>query len=335
MQELAGRLKALDPEASETLRVISYFDALTAGHASAEVLLRGASMLAGCPAGLTSPALNLRVDERGRRSSDPGSADSWPALPVADGATVWIERKGAAHANDDMILERVALAIRILIERTGAAESLHNPVEIMLDATETPEHRQSAAHSLHLISTTRYRVIAQPATATTAAAGPSAVIATVAGTVRAEIRLSTDAVQAPRAGIGIAAAPADLVRSWISALTALRLTSDSEPVLHADDLGSLLLLAEISPAGAPENCDLQSLGVVIRETPRILPMLDTLAASESLRAAASTLGFHHSTVQSRAEELSGKLGFDVRTARGRTRLSVALALYRLETTRFD
>ncbi|WP_010205167.1 helix-turn-helix domain-containing protein [Salinibacterium sp. PAMC 21357] len=335
MQELAGRLKALDPEASETLRVISYFDALTAGHASAEVLLRGASMLAGCPAGLTSAALNVRVDERGRRSPEQWSAGSRPARPISGGATVWIERAGEAHANDEMILERVALAIGILFERTGPAESMHNPVEVLLDAADTTEHRHSAAQSLHLVPTTRYRVITQPANTANAAAGPSAVITTVAGTIRAEIVLSSDTVTALRAGIGIAASPADLVRSWLSALTALRLTSESEPVLHADDLGSLLLLAEISPAGAPENCDLQSLGVVIRETPRILPMLDTLAASESLRAAASTLGFHHSTVQSRAEELSGKLGFDVRTSRGRTRLSVALALYRLETTHFD
>ncbi|QYH36475.1 helix-turn-helix domain-containing protein [Salinibacterium sp. M195] len=335
MQELAGRLKALDPEASETLRVISYFDALTAGHASAEVLLRGASMLAGCPAGITSPALGLRVDERGRRSADSRAPESWPARAVTGGGTVWLERDGNAHANDDMILERVALALGILFERTGPTESVHNPVEPLLDPAETIEHRQAAAQTLHLVSTTRYRVIAQPASTTNAAAGPSAVISTVAGAVRAEIVLSTDAVVAPRAGIGIAASPADLVRSWLSALTALRLTSDHEPVLHGDDLGSLLLLAEISPAGAPENCDLQSLGVVIRETPRILPMLDTLAASDSLRAAATTLGFHHSTVQSRAEELSAKLGFDVRTSRGRTRLSVALALHRLETTHFD
>lgn len=205
----------------------------------------------------------------------------------------------------------------------------------LLDTAGTADERLAAAQSLGLTLTTRYRVITQPATTASAAAGPSAILMTVAGAVRAEIVLSTDAVVASRAGIGTAATPGDLVRSLASALTALRLTSESEPVLSADDLGSLLLLAEISQEGAPENCDLQSLGLVIRETPRIIAMLDTLSASESLRAAASTLGFHHSTVQSRAEELSGKLGFDVRTSRGRTRLSVALALYRLETTRFD
>ena len=208
-------------------------------------------------------------------------------------------------------------------------------VHTLLSGARTSTEREAAAKRLGLTFTTRYRVITQPASTTSAAVGPSAVITTVAGAVRAEIVVSTDAVAAPRAGVGIPAAPGELVRSWQSALTALRLTSDGEPVLHADDLGSLLLLAEISPAGAPENCDLQSLGLVIRETPRIIAMLDTLAASESLRAAAGTLGFHHSTVQSRAEDLSGKLGFDVRTSRGRTRLSVALALYRLETARFD
>jgi len=208
-------------------------------------------------------------------------------------------------------------------------------VRTLLDAARTSDERQTAAKSLSLTPSIRYRVIAQPANSAGPVRIPSAVMSTVAGPVLAEIVCNTDAVAAPRAGVGIAAAPAELVRSWQSALTALRLTSAGEPVLHADDLGSLLLLAEISPAGAPENCDLQSVGIVIRESPRIIAMLDALAASDSLRAAASTLGFHHSTVQSRAEELSGKLGFDVRTARGRTRLSVALALYRLESVRFD
>jgi len=335
MQELAGKLRTLDPEASETLRVIAYFDALTAGHASAEALVRGASLLAGVPAGVASTKQTLRVDTDGRRSGDEGSAGAWPSRSLTGGGTVWIEREGNAHANDEMILERVALALSILSERTGPADSVRSPVETLLDPTAPNESRQAAAQSLHLAPTTRYRVITQPASTTGNAAGPSAIITTVAGAVRAEIVLSTDSAAAARAGIGMAAAPLGLAGSWQSALTALRLTSDGEPVLHADDLGSLLLLAEISPAGAPDNCDLQSLGIVIRDSPRILPMLDTLAASESLRAAAATLGFHHSTVQSRAEDLSAKLGFDVRTARGRTRLSVALALYRLETTRFE
>ena len=51
MQGLVWRLKALDPEASESLKVIAYFDALVDGHASAQVLLSGAAVLSGCAAG--------------------------------------------------------------------------------------------------------------------------------------------------------------------------------------------------------------------------------------------------------------------------------------------
>lgn len=41
MQELVGRLTALDAEATETIKVIAYFDALVAGHASTQVILPG------------------------------------------------------------------------------------------------------------------------------------------------------------------------------------------------------------------------------------------------------------------------------------------------------
>ena len=40
MQELVGRLTALDPDASEALKVVAYFDALTASGVSLDGLLR-------------------------------------------------------------------------------------------------------------------------------------------------------------------------------------------------------------------------------------------------------------------------------------------------------
>src|SRR6478609_7034590 len=86
MQELVGRLTALDgtdatrllrrqvasgtvsgvewrpllrrvrlnPQASESLKILAYFDALVDGHANPEVLLRGAAVLSGCAAGVAS-----------------------------------------------------------------------------------------------------------------------------------------------------------------------------------------------------------------------------------------------------------------------------------------
>lgn len=64
-------------------------------------------------------------------------------------------------------------------------------------------------------------------------------------------------------------------------------------------------------------------------------LLDAITATDSLRAAGVETRLHHSTVQARAEQYSDTLGFDIRSPRGRVRLSLALAMHRLATSRFD
>ncbi|WP_382308103.1 helix-turn-helix domain-containing protein [Herbiconiux sp. UC225_62] len=64
-------------------------------------------------------------------------------------------------------------------------------------------------------------------------------------------------------------------------------------------------------------------------------MLDALAHTDIVRAAAALAGVHHSTMQARAADLAEALGFDPRTPSGRVRLSDALRLHRLATARFD
>ena len=121
MQGLVWRLKALDPEASESLKVIAYFDALVDGHASAQVLLSGAAVLSGCTAGYAVDGKSLRVDASGARTGPGASEESgsdsakgpegWPGHDFGADGRVWIERSGTAFANDEMILERVAIAL--------------------------------------------------------------------------------------------------------------------------------------------------------------------------------------------------------------------------------
>jgi hypothetical protein len=165
-------------------------------------------------------------------------------------------------------------------------------------------------------------------------AGLSAVTSTVAGNVRVAVRGLDDELPTTRAGIGLAVQPHLLTHSSTSAIIALRLTSRLEPVVRADGLGSMLILAEAADAAPHDQADLAALKFLLRSQPRALPMLEALAATANLRVVSSETGMHVETVRERARDYLRALGFDVLTSRGRTRLAVALALFRLQTNRF-
>lgn len=329
MQELVGRLTAVDAEATETLKVIAYFDALVDGHATTEVLLRGAAILSGCAAGQTVAGRTLRVDATGARS--PGGHGEWRSRSFSDGGVAWLERSGAPHANDEMILERLAIALAITHDRTSPAAASRRAIETLIDEHAAPEARMEAARRVHLDPHSHYRVVATPAA--TVGAGVSVVVGTRFGAVR--VSVGGDAEHADRAGIGIAAAPLSLDRSWASALIALRLSSAREPVVRADDVGALLLLAAASDSESEEIPDVAAVARLVDAHPGAEAILDAIAATDSLRAAGVETGLHHSTIQTKASAFSETLGFDLRSARGRVRLTAALASHRLVTSRFD
>lgn len=336
MQGLVWRLKALDPEASESLKVIAYFDALVDGHASAQVLLSGAAVLSGCAAGYTADGNSVRVDASGTKT-DSGEPGAWPGHDFGDGGRVWIERTGQAFANDEMILERVAIALGISLDRTSPVAASRRAVETVIDGAAPLDRRMDAAAMLHLERDSSYRVVAVPASV--ALPGPSSVIYTGVGPVRAAIRRLSE-VQPPddrpgaRSGVGLAMVPGALDRSWASALLALRLATAQNPCQLADDLGSLLVFAELADSARFEPPDLTALKLLLQSQPKALALLESLAVASSLRAVAEEMGLHHSSVQNRAADYSTALGFDIRTATGRVRLSLVLTLHRLATTTF-
>ena len=96
MQGLVWRLKALDPEASESLKVIAYFDALVDGHASAQVLLSGAAVLSGCAAGYSADGNSVRVDASGTKTAS-GEPGAWPGHDFGDGGRVDLCRAGPGN----------------------------------------------------------------------------------------------------------------------------------------------------------------------------------------------------------------------------------------------
>ncbi|PZO71273.1 MAG: hypothetical protein DI634_00075 [Kocuria palustris] len=160
--------------------------------------------------------------------------------------------------------------------------------------------------------------------------GPSAIMPSQFGILRATLTAASlsgaTTELPPRGGIGIWTDPAEAPSSWSPAVIAMRLTEpDMQPVVDAADLGSMLLLAQSCDPQDPSH----DITTLLRLDDRQLEVLQALVSSESIRAAASTLGMHHATVQTRHEALCDLLGYDPRTVTGRMRYLAAAVLARL------
>ena len=329
MQELVGRLTALDPEASDTLKVVSYFDTLVAGGVGIETLLRGAAVLSGTTAGrATEGRAATRITPDGGRAdaaaerSNAAAAASWPSRQTSDGSHVWIEREGAAHANDAMVLERLALAVAITSARR--ANTADAAVEVVVSASAAPAERAVAAAKLRLVARDDVRAIAFHPDAAALVPGPNAVVATSRGLAR--VVLVDRSVELPSgvaAGIGVGGPAERLPESWASALVALRLSTEHQPVVDAAELGAVLLVAEAADRRGEPHPDAMALAALDLRSREVL---EAVADAGSMRAAASVLGMHHSSVQARADAITAQLGYDPRTPTGRTRYFLARAL---------
>lgn len=342
MQELVGRLTALDPEASETLKVVAYFDVLVAGGVGLQALLRGAAVLSGAVAGASDRRRTYRIGPDGDRLTDEATPDraapaadtpdhasadaaqlapQWPVRRISDGR-VWLEREGSPHANDEMVVERLALAVDLVAARrpggTGSA------LEIAVDAARGPEERRIALSRLGLDPAREVRVAALPLSHD-ADAARSTVVATPHGLVRA-LLLARDATVAGPAGVGVTRRGGELPESFRTAVLALRLLPTSDAVVDAAELGVLLTAVSALEPGAAQQPDVAALA---RLDPRTRAVLDELAGSESVRAAATALGMHHSTLQARHDALTNELGYDPRSLDGRARFGLARLLLRL------
>ncbi|MGW8482534.1 helix-turn-helix domain-containing protein [Microbacterium sp. NPDC055903] len=326
MQDLLGRLTALDPDASETLKVVSYFDALVARSVGAESMLRGAALLSGATVGHRDGRSVVRVRADGIRIDPADVRGAWPHRESGPDAVAWIEREGPAHTNDAMILERLCLALGILRARRSVGQE--SAVELAISAYASDDERVGALARLRL-GAAAMRVIASPPDPAPLAEHPSAVVATRHGLTRATIvDASTDPVSVwavPVARLGVGSSGRDLAASWAAALVAVRLTTPDEPVILADDLGAFLLVAEAAD-GSPLHPDA---AVLAELDPRSLALLDAIAETQSVRAAAARLGRHHSSIQDRVASLTEELGYDPRSSRGHTRYALARMLLRL------
>ncbi|WP_129788633.1 hypothetical protein [Promicromonospora panici] len=331
MQELVGRLTALDPEASETLKVVAYFDVLVAGGVGLQALLRGAAVLSGAVAGAFDGRRTYRIGPDGGRLADRTTSDGtaaqqqWPTRTINNGR-VWLEREGTPHANDEMVIERLALAVDLVGARGPGRHG--SALEIAVDAARDVAERRIALSRLRLDPARETRIAALPLSHDPGTALPTAastVVATPYGLVRAVI-LGRDATISGPAGVGVARRGDQLPESFRTALLALRLLPANDAVVDAAELGVVLAaVSALEPVAALEP----DVAALARLDARARAVLDELAAAESVRAAATALGMHHSTLQARHDTLTSELGYDPRTLDGRARYRLARLLLRL------
>ncbi|WP_433788843.1 helix-turn-helix domain-containing protein [Actinoplanes sp. CA-252034] len=318
MKDLAVRLAALDADASAAVQVIAYFDELVEAGAGLQSIVRGAAVLAGCPARLDDDTRRVHIrmlpDGTAALGRSLDEDDRWPGVP-AGSAMMRLERSGTAGPVDAMVLERAAAAARTVLDRTrGRAPATDQPamVELLVDASAPPDARLRAARLLGLPT-------------------DGAAYATVlhGGAVRV---LKGDADPPPeRAGIGPAGPILDLPVSHEAARIAVRFTAagtdddPGEPLIRYAALGALAELRHVPEPGALPD-------VRILEQPAApwLPAtLHAITTTPSLRAAAARLRLHHSTLQDRVVQAEHLLGWSLHDPHGLFRTHLALVLRRL------
>ncbi len=317
-------LPALDRGAGESLEVVAYFDALSLSGAGHHALLRAAAVLSGTVAGSERRGVVVRFDPAGRKASGRGEADERaPVAAVGDGS-VWLERAGPLHSNDQMIVARLAHSVALHEARYARSGDL----AVAIDASCSIEDRSAVLAQLRIEPGSQVRLVATaPGPPRT---GPySTVVPTRYGILRATLNVAGHAGQDERAGIGLWRRADHAPESWEDAVIAYRLSTEDMPVLDAVDLGALLPLIRGSSGGVPHH-DIEVLAGLDAATAEALRVL---VEAESVRSAATELGLHHSTLQTRHRQLIKILGYDPRTTGGHARYVIAEILRRLEPDR--
>ncbi|WP_217199958.1 helix-turn-helix domain-containing protein [Streptomyces buecherae] len=341
MEALAERLSQLDSHVQGVVRVVAFYDTLMRRRVDLPALARASAGLAECVAGirLHGTGWTIRIAPDGREVSAPPQPMSL-IVPITldeeELGTVWLERPGSPGSLDDVLLDRLALAVASTVERYGPARTtMADPalVELAISSGTDEAARARALRLLGFAADLPLRVLAVRSQAPLGKIGTlicpgRPVKAAPVGDVGVILATTIDPERIPagvRAGIG---APASPDHSWRQARTALRFTTRREPVIHYDSLGALALLAEIPQDAVRDNPDVAAL-VRVAARPEDLEILDAYCATGSLRRAADLLHMHHSSVARRLEQIGKALGIELTEPTGLIRARLALTTRRL------
>ncbi|WP_028924000.1 PucR family transcriptional regulator [Pseudonocardia acaciae] len=339
MEVLAQRLSHLDEEAGGAVRVVMFYDTLMRRRVDLPALARASAGLSECPAGirLHGTGQEIRMSPDGREAPvppPPASTTVSVTLDEEEIGAVWLERPGPPGPFDELLLDRLAIAVASVVERYGPARTtMADPalVELVISSEGDEAARARALRLLGFAADLPIRVAAVcsgvPLDRVGALVCPARPVkaAPLAG-VGVILAATMDAARFPsgvRAGVGAAASPD---RCWREARTALRFATERQPIVEYGELGALALLAHVPEAAARDNADVAAIGGLAAEDVRTL---DIYCAAGSLRRAAELLHLHHSSVARRLEQIGGALGVDLTDPAGLTRARLALTAWRL------
>lgn len=347
MQGLLYRLAELDSDSAGLVRVIEYFDALIRHGSDAAALMRASAALADCVVGMDIPvALGAgggakRCDAHGRWSPQPERPRSSSRQVIVDGTvvgTVWIERAGERLSLDEMLVDRMALCAGFILQPRRAPTATEQTLDLLFPANQLAVLTACAALGLEPNAEVRV-LIHHAGTSLKAAylkAGRTDAV-TIDDYTLTLVSTSRRVDVQPAVHIGLSlpstASTAHLVVG--SAYFALSQASQFNPIVDAAQFGALNLLAPgnntehrfIPDLARAESLHASKIGQ------ELLSTLRAYLRTGSLRAAASRLHLHHSSVADRLKKLSDVLQFDVDSVENRSR-AMALIMV-LDSTIFS
>ncbi|GGT36622.1 helix-turn-helix domain-containing protein [Nonomuraea spiralis] len=353
MQGLLLRLSTLDADAESAVRVIAYFDSLVRDHVTVPVLLAATARLAQCPAGLFDAAAGKRVRVAPDGRPAPPEVGVSQVRELSGGlGSVWMEREGAAHGLDEIVLERFAAAAELTLERAAAqAREGQDPalVELVLSAETGEAERARALRLLGFAPSAPLQALAfasphvpppnlphtppqglphDPAAGGLRAMGHRVRAARIGDTqaVLVATTLDGELPEGSRVGIGPELPGSHAAESWAKARTALRFTGPHDRVVRWTDLGALALFADLPGTAVAELADVRTMARLGEDH---LLAVRALCAAGSVRAAAAEVHLHHSSMAGRIARAESVLGFSLAGPAGRLRAHLALALVRL------
>jgi hypothetical protein len=355
---LMVRLSALDADAASAMRVIGFFDTLVEYGAGTDVILRQTATLAECPVGIRTAdgQLSERMDPAGsvHFGGPPAGARTY-RLPSGD--EVWLERDGAPHPLDELLVERFGIAAGVALGRgrrdIGDLDQCALLRLAITAAVPEPERRH-ALDRLGVPAGSTVHVIAM--------AGPPASLDELCRQIPGRCRTQVGAIsvllaaERPQDMMGIppgcrigTATPhvaEDLPAAWTEARTALRFTLPSsrreppyppgEPAMvRFESLGGFAAIAEVLSAEQISRVpDVAALDYLAEQPggEEMLRTLEAVAATESLRRAAAMLHLHHNSVAYRVARAEQVIGYSVADPYARSKLMLALVMRRIRAS---